>query len=143
MAQITGVFRIGKDAELRDTASGPVINLALASNYGKKGSDGSRSTQWIDASLWGKRAESLEQYLTKGQQIYATISDPHIETYQKRDGGEGVKLVGMISDLELVGGKPSGDREARPAREERPARREQKPAPKNNSFDDMEDDIPF
>ncbi len=143
MAQITGVFRIGKDAELRDTASGPVINLALASNYGKKGSDGSRSTQWIDASLWGKRAESLEQYLTKGQQIYATISDPHIETYQKRDGGEGVKLVGMISDLELVGGKPSGDRESRPAREERPARREQKPAPKNNSFDDMEDDIPF
>lgn len=143
MAQITGVFRIGKDAELRDTASGPVINLALASNYGKKGSDGSRPTQWVEASLWGKRAESLEQYLTKGQQIYATISDPHIETYQKRDGGEGVKLVGMISDLELVGGKPSGDREARPAREERSARRPQPPAPKSNSFDDMEDDIPF
>lgn len=143
MAQITGVFRIGKDAELRDTASGPVINLALASNYGKKGSDGSRPTQWVEASLWGKRAESLEQYLTKGQQIYATISDPHIETYQKRDGGEGVKLVGMIADLELVGGKPSGDREARSAREERSARRPQPPAPKSNSFDDMDDDIPF
>lgn len=143
MAQITGVFRIGKDAELRDTASGPVINLALASNYGKKGSDGSRPTQWVEASLWGKRAESLEQYLTKGQQIYATISDPHIETYQKRDGGEGVKLVGMIGEIELVGSKPSGDREARPAREERPARRPQPPAPKSNSFDDMEDDIPF
>ena len=142
MAQITGVFRIGKDAELRDTASGPVINLALASNYGKKGSDGSRPTQWVEASLWGKRAESLEQYLTKGQQIYATISDPHIETYQKRDGGEGVKLVGMISDLELVGGKPSGGGERR-EREERPARREQKPAPKQGGFDDMDDDIPF
>ena len=144
MAQITGVFRIGKDAELRDTASGPVINLALASNYGKKGSDGSRPTQWVEASLWGKRAESLEQYLTKGQQIYATINDPHIETYPKRDGGEGVKLVGMIGEIELVGGKPSGDRESRPAREERPARREQKPAAQpKGGFDDMDDDIPF
>jgi single-strand DNA-binding protein len=143
MAQITGVFRIGKDAEVRESASGPVINLALASNYGKKGSDGSRPTQWIEASLWGNRAEKLEQYLTKGQQIYATINDPHIETYPKRDGGEGVKLVGMIGEIELVGSKPSGDRESRPAREERPARREQKPAPKSNSFDDMDDDIPF
>jgi single-strand DNA-binding protein len=143
MAQITGVFRIGKDAEVRESASGPVINLALASNYGKKGSDGSRPTQWIEASLWGNRAEKLEQYLTKGQQIYATINDPHIETYPKRDGGEGVKLVGMIGEIELVGSKPSGDRESRPAREDRPARREQKPAPKSNSFDDMDDDIPF
>ena len=143
MAQITGVFRIGKDAEVRESASGPVINLALASNYGKKGSDGSRPTQWIEASLWGNRAEKLEQYLTKGQQIYATINDPHIETYPKRDGGEGVKLVGMIGEIELVGSKPSGDREARPAREERPARRPQPPAPKSNSFDDMDDDIPF
>ena len=105
MAQIVGVFRIGKDAVLRDTGNTSVINLALAANYGKKDSQGDRPTQWIDASLWGKRAEALEQYLVKGQQVYCVIAEPHIETYEKRDGGgTASKLVGMITDIELVGG---------------------------------------
>jgi single-strand DNA-binding protein len=88
MAQIVGVFRIGKDAVLRQTDNSSVINLALASNYGKKDREGNRNTQWIDASLWGKRAESLEQYLLKGQQVYCVISEPHMETYETRDGGK-------------------------------------------------------
>lgn len=146
MTQLVGVLRIGRDAELRSAGQSSVINLALAYNYGKKESGGDRPTQWIDASLWGKRAEALEQYLVKGQQVYAVINDVHVETYEKRDGSVAAKLVGIVSDLELVGGRPqqSGDREDRPARREQPARREApapKPAP--SGFDDMDDDIPF
>jgi single-strand DNA-binding protein len=147
MTQLVGVLRIGRDAELRAAGQTSVINLALAYNYGKKEAGGDKPTQWIDASLWGKRAEALEQYLVKGQQIYAVISDVHIETYDKRDGGTGSKLVGVIADLELVGGRaqPAGDRDERPARREAaPARREApKPAPAQGGFDDMDDDIPF
>ena len=43
---LTGLARIGKDAELRYTASNePVANLSLAFNYGRKGDDGKRPTQ--------------------------------------------------------------------------------------------------
>jgi single-strand DNA-binding protein len=146
MTQLVGVFRIGKDAEIREVKGKSVINLVMAYNYGMKDDGGNRPTQWVDASLWGARAEKLEQYLLKGQQVYAVINDAHIETFEKRDGGSGFKLTGTIGEIELVGGKPQGSGERA---ERAPARREPErraPAAKpaaTGGFDDMDDDIPF
>jgi single-strand DNA-binding protein len=149
MAQITGIFRIGRDVELRYTqASEPVASLALAYNYGQKGQDGNKPSQWIEAALWGKRAEAMAPHLNKGGQIYAVINDPHIETYQKRGGGEGFKLIGKISEIEFAGGaRGAGDGQSvgkshsgggyEPA-PQRPAANKPRP-----SFDDLGDDIPF
>ena len=138
MAHLTGVFRIGRDAAIRQTAKGDsVANLSLAYNYGYKGDDGKRPSQWVDGSLWGKRADALAEYLVKGQQIFAVINDIHIEEYQKNDGSTGTKLTGSIGEIELVGGSGTGQREQKPAPKQEP-----KPAP-SGSFDDMADDIPF
>ena len=138
MAQITGVFRIGRDAELRYTPrNDAVVQLSLAYNYGKKGDDNKRPSQWIDASIWGKRAESLAPYLLKGQQIYAVLSDPHIHTYEGKNG-PGHKLVATVMDVELIAGQR--EQGQAPARQERPAAR---PASSTSGFDDMDDDIPF
>lgn len=144
MAQIVGIFRLGRDAELRYTGSNePVASLALAYNHGQKDQSGNRPSQWIEASLWGKRAESLAQHLTKGSQIYAVINDPHVETFKKRDGSEGVKLVGKVSEIEFAGGgrgagnsQQAGEYAPAPAQTSQPS----KPKP---SFDDLGDDIPF
>jgi single-strand DNA-binding protein len=63
----SGIARIGKDVEVRYSPSGDAIaNISLAFSYGKKQSDGKRATQWVDATLFGKRAESLAPYLKKG-----------------------------------------------------------------------------
>lgn len=138
MAQITGIFRIGRDAELRHTPKGDAVaQLSLAYNHGKKGQDGNRPSQWIDASIWGKRAESLAPYLLKGQQIYAVLSDPHIQTYEGKNG-QGVKLVATVLEVELIAGQRP--QEGQPQRQERP---KAAPAPASSGFDDMEDDIPF
>ena len=132
-----GLARIGRDAELRSTATGEqVANLALAFTYRNKGE---KCTQWVEGSLWGKRAEALAPYLKKGGLISVTIDDVHIETYQGRDK-EGVKLVGRVSDVELAGGGDGGAKQAMPAPAQRPAA----PAPRAPSgFEDMSDDIPF
>lgn len=54
---LTGLARLGADADLRYTQGGePVATLRLAFNYGQKDSSGSKPTQWIEASLFGKRA---------------------------------------------------------------------------------------
>jgi len=141
MAQIVGIFRIGEDAVVRYTQNGePVAGLSLAFNYGRKGDDGKRPSQWISASLWGKRAEAMAQYLKKGGMVYCVINDPHIETYQKKDGGEGFKLVGSIAEIEFAGGKPEGQRDQSSDRDYAPAPSKDKPKP---SFDDLGDDIPF
>ena len=133
-----GLARIGKVTELRMTPSGDaVINLSLAFAWGKRGSDGNRATEWVDASLWGKRAEALEQYLIKGGLVVATMEDLHIETYQGKNG-EGKKLVGRIIDIELAGSK-SGTQEDRPA----PTQRKEQPQQGGQKQPDFDDDIPF
>lgn len=134
-----GLARIGCDAELRRTGSGDAVaSLSLAFSYGRKGEDGKRPTQWIDASLWGKRAEALAPYLLKGGLVSVTLDEVHIETYEGRSG-EGHKLVGKVLDIELAGG---GERQAAPRAPAPPPKR----APTGSigsGFDDMDSDIPF
>lgn len=133
MAVLTGLFRLGRDAEVRFTADGePVASLALAYNYGKK-EDGKQPSQWIEGALWGKRAEALAPYLTKGSTISAVLSDVHIRTWEK-DGKQGAALSGRIMDLEFAG-KPSGEKAAA-----KPAPAKPKPAEQEPFIDD---DLPF
>ena len=140
--QLIGLARLGQDIETRHTPSGEqVANLSLAFNYGRKGQDGKRPTQWVRASLWGeKRIAALADYLVKGQAVVVTLDDVHIEEFQKRDGGSGTKLVGRVSKLELAGGgRDDGERTAPPARQA------PKPAARSSAdaFADMPDDVPF
>ena len=139
---LTGLARIGRDAEIRYTPGGDAVaNISLAFNYGKKGDDGKRPTQWIEASLWGKRAEALKQYLTKGSAVDVVLGEPHIETYQGKNG-EGHKLVARVMEIELAGGRSdqgSGQPAERQPQPQRPAQQSSAPG----SFEDFESDIPF
>lgn len=138
---LTGLARLGRDSSLRVTPGGdPVLEMALAYNYGQKGSDGNKPTQWIEAKLWGKRAESLEKYLTKGCAIDVVLSEPHIETWQKKDQTTGFKLVAKVLELEFAGGGERRERsESAPA--QKPANKQ--PSGNSGAFSDFEDDIPF
>lgn len=50
MPTLTGLFTIGH-AEQRTTASGtPTLQLSLAYDYGRKGEDGRKPTQWVRAA---------------------------------------------------------------------------------------------
>lgn len=129
-----GLARIGRDAEVRYTQSGKqVASISLAFTYGRKGDDGNRPTQWVEAALWGERAESAAPYLLKGKQIVAYLEDVRIETYRKNDGSEAVKMVAKLADFELV----ANNAESTPVQKP-------KPAPvKAQIVDDGYEDIPF
>jgi len=149
MISTFGLARLGRDPELRYTNSGDAVaNLSLAFSWGKRDEAGKRSTTWVDASLWGKRAEALAPFLMKGGQVAVSMEDLHIETFQGRNG-ESQKLVARILDIDLAGGGESspGARPAAPARP--PPARAPAPAPRapattgGSGFDDLDDDIPF
>ena len=147
MAILTGVFRLGRDAELRRIPSGEaVINLSLAYSYGNKDSSGNKPAQWIDGALWGKRAESLAQYLTKGVQVDCVLEDVHIEAFSKADGTPSFKLAGRVLKFDFAGG---GERDAQrqsappPTRSHAPIARQPQPQKPQSGFNDMDDDIPF
>ena len=119
-----GIARLGRDVELRTTQQGEkVAGLALAFSFGRKDADGKRPTQWVEAALWGKRAESLAQYLVKGTLVSVTLDEVHIQTYQGQNG-PGHKLAARVLDIELCG-SPSTQAQ-KPAPAPKPAPR---PAP--------------
>lgn len=106
--KLIGMGRIGRDAEIRYMTDGtPVAGVSVAWSFGRKDETGKQQSQWAELSLWGDRAEKLAPYLLRGQQIFAVVSDVHTETYDKRDGGVGVKLVGRIDSVEF-GARPAG-----------------------------------
>jgi len=124
--KLIGLVRIGNEPELRYTSSNmAVLQLSLAYSYGKE-----KATQWVSASLFGKRAEALSQYLAKGQLIYAEVSDLHIDLFTGKDGKERVSLKGVVQEVGLT------------AKTDKPAA--EKPEKQlKHPLDEVQDDIPF
>lgn len=157
MAQLIGLMRVTRDAEVRSLPSGePVATLSLVYNYGtKKDERGYLPSQFIEVGLWGKRAIGLAPHLLKGTRILAYVSDVHIQTYQKQDGSPGHKLAGRLDNLEFAGSREdaSGPADApasathaaaaAPARQARPTAAPRAPAGQGSGFEDMDDDTPF
>lgn len=148
--------RLGRDTELKYTQDGTAVcNIAVAVDYGRKGQDGNKPTQWYDLTLWGKQAEALAQYLTKGKQIFFTASDLHIETFTKNDQSQGFKLTGRIDSIKFAsdGGNQQPAQQApqqqRPApppgyQPAQPGNVARQPAPQHSdSTGGFNDDIPF
>ena len=144
-----GLARIGKDAEVRYTQNNDaVVGLSLAFSYGKKDQQtGKRPTQWVDASFWGKRAETLAPYLRKGTQIVAYLEDIHLQTFTKQDGTQSTKLAAKVSDVELISNGQQEQQYQQPAPQQRPApqpqRQPQAQQQHGSVFDDSDGDIPF
>jgi single-strand DNA-binding protein len=152
MNVFTATARLGRDAEVRHTASqNTVAGMPLAVDFGF--GDG-KGTMWLDASLWGKRAESgLIQYLVKGQQV-AVSGEQGQRKYTNKDGIEVTVTTLKIAEIELVGGKPEGQQsrpapqpqqqaqqsqQTRPQQQQSPAQQQRQPDP----VDDFDSDIPF
>ena len=67
------IGRLGQGVELRYTGSGtPVASFSLATNTYSKNQDGttSENTEWHNIVAWDKLAETCNEYLQKGSQIY-------------------------------------------------------------------------
>lgn len=135
-----GLARVGRDVEVRNTADGdPVANVSLAFSYGRKGADGKRPTTWVDATLWGKRAEVMAPYLVRGQAVVVNLSEVRLDEFKTQDGTR-TKIAARIEQIELAGPKPGATAAPPPA--PRPPPPPPKPAP-SADLGDLDDDVPF
>ena len=138
--------RVGRDVTLRYTPSGmAVAEIALAYEYGRKDQQtGKKPTQWIEVTMWGKTAEALAQYLTKGKQVFIEAKDVHIQTYDKKDGTQGFKLAAEFVGIKFANEGQGQQQSQAPAKQQqqRPAQQQnQQAAPA--SYDEFDSDIPF
>ena len=118
---------LGRNTELRDTPKGDsVCNFSVAVSTGK---EDQKQTDWFSCALWGKRAETLTQYLTTGTRVFVS-GRPTLRTFDKRDGTTGAEISIQVDSIELLGG---GNREQPAAR---PAAAPAKPT-------NIDEDVPF
>lgn len=113
MQILTIAGNVGKDAKLNRPGSGdPVLNFSIAVDNGKDREGKARPATWFDCALWGKRAESLEQYITKGTKL--TVSGrPSARAH------EGKAYLGItVNELTFQGSSQnSGNGERSPSRD--------------------------
>jgi single-strand DNA-binding protein len=116
------VGNLGRDAELRYTPGGaPVATLNLATTEvwnDKTSGQKQEKTEWHRIVLWGKSAESLSEYLTKGKQIYV---EGRLQTrkWQDKDGNDKYSTEIRSDRIVLLGGGGGGG--ARPQQRSAPA----------------------
>jgi single-strand DNA-binding protein len=82
------IGNIGNDPEMRYTPNGnPVTSFSMATNYYYTTSSGERreETDWFRVTVWGKQAESCNQYLSKGRQVYVE-GRLHARNWEGQDG---------------------------------------------------------
>ena len=79
------IGNLGRDPEMRFTPNGdpvPTFSVATSRKYGEKD-----ETTWFRVSVWGKQAESCNQYLHKGSKVLVEgrlKAEPNV--YQRKDG---------------------------------------------------------
>jgi|TARA_B100001741_G_scaffold68893_2_gene55039 single-strand DNA-binding protein len=105
--QTTG--NLGRDPEMKYFESGScVCKLAMAVKQpGIKQKDGTwkdPETWWVEVELWGKAAERAANKFHKGDTIDAR-GEAHRETFPRRDGSQGEKLVIKFGTVDLIKAK--------------------------------------
>ena len=96
MKSITIAGNIGKAAELRQTQNGDAVASFNVAVNDKRDKD---QTYWFTCTLWGKRAQALSQYLTKGQKV-TVQGDLTTREYEGK-----TYLQVNVADVVLQGGK--------------------------------------
>jgi single-strand DNA-binding protein len=137
------VGNLGKDPEVRFTQSGEAVaNFSLATSEQWKGKDGQKQekTEWHRVEVFGKTAEIVRDYCTKGKSVYIEGSIRYDE-WTDKDGQKKymtkIRVSGPGSKLVLLGSK--GDGERREA--SRPAEKAYQPPA--DDFQATDDDVPF
>lgn len=122
MQTITIAGRLGKDATRGTTQGGDVVaNFSVAVDS-RNGQD--KVTNWWRCAMWGKRADALGRYLTKGTSV-AVTGEFSLGEYEGKP-----QLNCRVSEITLLGGGEQKQQEEK----------QKSPPPRR---DDLDDEIPF
>lgn len=107
--QVIIIGRLTRDADLKYTAGGMAIGtFSIAVNRRRKTGD-----QWVEeasffeVSLFGKSAESINQYLVKGKQV--AVQGELRQDRWEQDGQPRSKVVIIANNVQLLGGNSGGN----------------------------------
>jgi single-strand DNA-binding protein len=131
------VGNLGRDPEMRYTPSGQAVtNLSVATSRKYTDSSGEQrdETIWFRVSVWGRQAETVNQYLRKGRQVLIEgrlvpdeNGNPRI--WNRQDGSPAASFELSAQTVRFLGGRDDAAYESSESG--------------SSSTVESEDDIPF
>lgn len=124
------VGRLGRDPETRYTGDGQAVtNFSLATDESFKNRAGEKQkrTEWHRVTLWGKQAETAQQYLHKGSMVYV---EGKIQTKEYEKDGQKKQSLEIVAQSFRMLDKLEGSQASESSRPQ-------------ESQEITDDDIPF
>ena len=145
------VGRLGQDPDVRYMPNETAVcnfSLATSSSYKDKSGEKVDQTEWHRSVMFGKVAEIAKEYLKKGSQVFI---EGRLQTrkWQTKEGQDRYTTEVVAATMQMLGSKdsssgsgesPSDFDQTKNQSSNEPTKA---PSPAVESFDQLEDDIPF
>lgn len=98
------IGNVGQDPEIKNLEGGKkVANLTLATNevYYKENGEKVEQTEWHRVTAWGKPAEIIEKYVTKGKEVAIEGKLTH-RSYDDRNGEKRYITEVIVKEIVLI-----------------------------------------
>lgn len=146
MANFNKVILMGnltRDPEMRMTPGGMAIcKLGLAVNrvFTTKEGEKREETTFVDCDAFGRQAETISKYMSKGQSILVE-GRLRLDQWESKEGEKRSKLSVVVENFQFGGSKGEGASGGGGYEESAPPRRStgQQPPPEQ----DIDEDVPF
>ncbi|SHG42676.1 single-strand binding protein [Flavobacterium segetis] len=99
------IGHVGQDPEVKSLEGGKKLaNISIATNevYYKENGDKVEKTEWHRVTAWGKTAEIIEKYVTKGKEIAIEGKLTH-RSYDDKDGVKRFITEVVANEVLLLG----------------------------------------
>jgi single-strand DNA-binding protein len=92
--------------EIGDSNSVGKFRLAVNRSYVTKGGEKRTETLFIDCEIWGRRADALKKYTSKGDPL---LINGYLkqDVWETEDGGKRSKILVSVQDFEFISTKNS------------------------------------
>ncbi|MGI8967670.1 MAG: single-stranded DNA-binding protein [Chloroflexota bacterium] len=128
MSKAIIIGNLGRDPEMRYTPSGAAVtsfSVACSRRYRTGDGEQREETEWFKVDCWNKLAETANEYLSKGKQVYIE-GRLSMDTWDDRQSGEKRSQMKITAnELQMLGSRDdsgggirsgdSSDRAAAPA----------------------------
>jgi len=100
---------LGKDPDLRYTPSGKAVatfSLATSERWTSQDGQKQENTTWHNIVAWGKQAETMKEYLTKGRQVYIEGRIAN-RSYEDKEGNKKYISEVVVQSFSFIGNRGS------------------------------------
>ena len=104
--QCNFIGRLGDNPKMQNTQSGDAMatfSIAVSEKYNDRNGNRTEKTEWINVQAFGKLAEIMGQYLSKGSQVFIS-GKLQSRKYTGQDGVERTAVSILARDMSMLGG---------------------------------------